>query len=99
MFTDGNVKKIRPASDIHVPHLFFKIVISNHDHEPVAFLFKHDKSVKPVKSGLENWIVSVDEIEKLTGLDFFSTLSKTEQNEIEQSPNDLQWRRIKEMKE
>ena len=97
MFTDGNVKKIGPASDIHVPHLFFKIVIFN--HEPVAFLFEHDESVESVKSGLENWIVSVYEIEKLTGLDFFSTLSKTEQNEIEQSPNDLQWRRIKEMKE
>jgi len=92
-FAAGPVQKIGSRSDIHVPHSFFKIVISN--NEPVAFLFAHDEQVNApgcsLDAALEECIVSVDEVETATGLDFFSMLSATEQHQLETAPNTHLW--------
>ena len=92
-FVTGPVQKIGPHSDIHVPHSFFKIVISN--NEPIAFLFAHDDRVDAPgcspDAALEKCIKSVDEVETATGLDFFSALSDTEQQQLEATPNKPLW--------
>ena len=96
VFSEGPVRKIGPHSDIHIPHSFFKIVI--YDGVPLAFLFAHDEEANgpgcPLYSELEECIVSVDKIEKATGLDFFKALRKSKQHDLEAKPNNDLWRKL-----
>ena len=55
---------------IRIPSMYFKILYFEVENEPVvlAFLFPH---LKRKRDNLTDYLVSVDYIEKLTGLDFF----------------------------
>ncbi len=74
VFGLGVPETVGPDEDIQVPPMFFKIVVLD-DPDPdvetpvvLAFLFPHQR----VRHGeIENFLVSVDVVEALTGLDFF----------------------------
>jgi len=53
----------------------------------IAFLVPHEDSNKP----LFEFVVSVDSIESLTGIDFFPNLDDLVENEIESSKNYKDW--------
>ena len=93
VFVSGPVRKIGPQSVIHVPHGFFKIVIFG--GTAVAFLFAHDERVDapgcPLSGGLTDCIVSIEKIEKVTGLDFFAALPAEAQLQLESTPNEAAW--------
>lgn len=97
VFINDSIEVIDLKFDIHVPHAFFKIVI--HEHNPVAFLFAHFEPSPAIACKLgskpENCIVSVDEIEELTGLDFFNKLSQEEQVKLEKYANRKFWKEMK----
>jgi len=63
-----------------VPGYFFKIIFDASD-EPriIAFLFPNEKSDRPIK----DFSVTIDEVEKLTGYDFFSQLPDNIENQLE----------------
>ena len=63
-----------------VPGYFFKIIYDPTD-EPklIAFVFPNEKSDRP----LTDYVLSVDEAEKLTGFDFFSQLPDDQENKLE----------------
>ena len=58
---------------VSVPNQFYKIVLDNNSGKTkvLAFLLEHKNSNK----ALYEFVVSVDEIEALTGIDFFSELN------------------------
>jgi endonuclease G len=72
-------ERVGPDEDVHVPPMFFKIVVLS-DPDPdvetpvvLAFLFAHQR----VRHGeIEDFLVSVDVVEALTGLDFFVGLEE-----------------------
>ena len=78
VFGPGEHERIGPEEDIYVPPMFFKIVIVEEGSEPVvlAFLFPHQRVIH--RSGKERifpyFLVSVDVIEALTGLNFLRRL-------------------------
>ena len=74
---------------VAVPNQFYKIVLDNRDGDPkvLAFLLNHEDSDLP----LYKFVVSVDEIEKLTGIDFFPDLDDTIENRIEASSSYKNW--------
>ena len=74
---------------VAVPNQFYKIVLDNRDGDPkvLAFLLNHEDSDLP----LYKFVVSVDEIEKLTGIDFFPELDDTIENRIEASSSYKNW--------
>ena len=98
VFSAGPVTRIGPNSDITVPHSFFKIVV--YKDVPIAFLFAHHPTDEtahcgcPHKSDPANCIVSVDQIEDATGLDFFGQLSIEEQVGLESRPNQSLWTKL-----
>jgi endonuclease G len=53
----------------------------------IAFLMPHENSKKP----LYDFVVSVDSIEKLTGIDFFPQLEDALENELEASSDYKDW--------
>ena len=74
---------------VAVPKYFYKILMDETDGEfkMIAFLVPHESSKKP----LYEFVVSVDEIEKLTGIDFFPALPDTIENELEQRSDYKSW--------
>ncbi|MGB0896356.1 MAG: DNA/RNA non-specific endonuclease [Flavobacteriaceae bacterium] len=74
---------------VTVPDYFYKILYTNKNNSPkmIAFLLPHKESNAP----LYKFTVSVDEIEALTGIDFFEKLEDSEESKLEASNNYFQW--------
>ncbi|MEM6515409.1 MAG: DNA/RNA non-specific endonuclease [Bacteroidota bacterium] len=74
---------------VSVPKQFYKILIDFNSETPkmIGFLMPHQNSKKP----LYQFVVSVDEIEKLTGIDFFPQLEDELENKLEASSDYKGW--------
>ena len=74
---------------VAVPNQFYKIVLdaSNGETKLVAFLIPHEASDKP----LFDFVVTVDTIEDLTGIDFFPELNDAIEDKIESSKTYESW--------
>ncbi len=72
-----------------VPDGFFKVVLSVRDgHEKaIGFYYANNASEQP----MEKAVRSVDEIEKMTGMDFFSKLDDKLENRLEAKANLRDW--------
>jgi endonuclease G, mitochondrial len=74
-------------NQIAVPEKFYKIVYDPKNEEAIAFLFPNEGSVELVKS----FTVSIDELEALTGIDFFAKLPDSLEQKIETKNNVEDW--------
>ncbi len=88
ILTDANLETIGKEK-ISVPKYFYKILLDYTEPEikAIAFLVPHEKSNKP----LHNFVVSIDEIEKRTGIDFFPNLPDDIENRLESSSDYKKW--------
>lgn len=77
-------------NQITVPQKFFKVILSPFTSSPkaIGFLFRNERSIAP----LSTYAISVDSIEVLTGMDFFSSLPDELENEIEAQADCAQWK-------
>jgi len=84
----GKMKAIGEEK-VSVPNQFYKVLIDNNSGQTkvLAFLMPHKDSNDP----LYKFVVSVDEVEKQTGIDFFSELDDEIENRIEASSNYKHW--------
>ena len=75
--------------EVSVPEQFFKVLIDNNTGttKMIAFLMPHKKSNQP----LYEFVVSVDEIEALTGIDFFPELEDGIESKLEASNSYKDW--------
>jgi len=75
--------------EVLVPNYFYKIVLnnSNGNYKMIAFLVPNMKSNKP----LYDFVVSVDSIEKMTGIDFFPKLDDKTENSLEKNSDYKAW--------
>ena len=71
------------ANNVAVPDSFYKVVLMYRDGSwrSLGFVFANKAGNKP----LDTYAKSIDEVEKLTGLDFFSVLPDEIENEIEKN--------------
>lgn len=74
---------------VSVPKQFYKVVLEYNRKgvQGIGFLLRNEASAAPLKS----FAVSVDEVEKLTGLDFFPQLPDDVEQKIESSANTAGW--------
>lgn len=77
----GNFRKIGKRAKISVPEYYYKIIM---DLEPpevkaIAFLMRNEGSQRT----LETFVVTIDEVEKKTGIDFFPDLPDKVENDLE----------------
>ncbi|WP_369753036.1 DNA/RNA non-specific endonuclease [Flavobacterium sp. WC2409] len=72
-----------------VPEYFYKIILddSNGNYKMIAFLIPNKGSDKP----LYTYVVSVDSIEKLTGIDFFPKLDDELESSLEKRTDYKSW--------
>ncbi len=75
---------------IPIPRRHFKIVVDLSENQPkgMAFLMPNSLCINPLSS----YVVSIDSIEKITGLDFFPNLSVDLQAQIEAKSNFESWK-------
>lgn len=87
----GEMKKVGPNKDITVPPMFFKIVIRKDENDKpkvLAFLLPHHRVAH---GDIQDFLVSVDIIEAMTGLDFFRDLEDSEEAELESMDTWQNW--------
>ncbi|OEK07917.1 endonuclease [Flavivirga aquatica] len=84
----GEMKTIGDE-DVSVPNQFYKILIDNNTGKTkmIAFLIPHKNS----NESLYKFVVSVDKVEILTGIDFFSELEDDLENRLETSSSFKEW--------
>ncbi|MBD5234090.1 MAG: DNA/RNA non-specific endonuclease [Bacteroidales bacterium] len=80
ILTDIMPRKIG-KSEIPVPERFFKVILSPYSNPPRAIGFIVPNI--PNAEGIEKLAVSVDQVEAITGFDFFSALPDSLENAIE----------------
>ncbi|AXT51516.1 DNA/RNA non-specific endonuclease [Aquimarina sp. BL5] len=75
---------------VSVPKYFYKVILNKNskNSKMIAFLIPHEDSDRP----LEDFVVTTDSIEKLTGIDFFQELPDTIENKLEASSNKNGWK-------
>lgn len=83
-----NLKKIG-KEQVAVPNQFYKIVLDYTEPEIKAIAFLMDN--KESKDALYKHVTSIDDIEKLTGIDFFSALPDDIEKELEQKSDYKGW--------
>lgn len=86
---DGKLKTIG-EEHVSVPNQFYKVLIDTNSGKTkmIAFLIPHKESNKP----LSKFVVSVDKLETLTGVDFFPELNDVLENKLEASNSYRGWR-------
>ena len=79
IFYDG-VKASFGKNGIAIPDAFFKVVLCLHGTpKALGFIFPNEDA----KHDLDYYVVSVDEVEAITGLDFFSSLDDEVEDAVE----------------
>ena len=81
-----NLKTIG-KEDVSVPNYFYKVLLSKDGSTMVGFLVPHEDSNQP----LYDFVVSVDEIEKMTGINFYPNLEDTIENQLESKSDYKGW--------
>lgn len=96
-------EKVGKDSSIVVPDMFYKIVILEEvinvddieeevNIRALAFLFPHYKTKTDINDNdIFKYLVPIDYIEVLTGLDFFNDLSEEEQETLESKVDKMAW--------
>ena len=72
---------------IAIPEKFYKIIYDPATEEAIAFLFPNEGSVELVKS----FTISINELEAMTGIDFFAKLPDSLEQKIEANNNVDDW--------
>lgn len=85
---ESNLKTIGKEK-VSVPNYFYKVLLDYTQPEikAIAFLLPHKESNKP----LSDFVVSIDNLEQKTGIDFFPELPDNIENQLEASANYKNW--------
>lgn len=87
VLTDGPYKTIG-SNNVSVPNSFYKVILDYYGPEKKAIGFILNQTDK---GKLEKYAVSVDEIERITGIDFFPSLDDSEEEILEASFDVTLW--------
>lgn len=87
-----NVHGTIGANEVIIPDKFYKVVLAriNGEYRGAGFIFHNSplrkskiSSKPPVNRPLESYLVPIDEVEAITGIDFFPALPADTQNRVE----------------
>jgi len=74
---------------VAVPDAFFKVILSLHKRpKAIGFIYKNNEGNNP----LDSYVNTVDEVERITGIDFFPALPDDIEKAVEASYNLKDWK-------
>lgn len=83
----GEHKTIGP-NKVTVPEAFFKVVLCmNGTPKGIGFIYKNN----PCNNKTDSYVNSIDQVERITGIDFFHSLPDEVENEVESKCNFNDW--------
>ncbi len=86
--TDGHQQKTIGRNKVWVPEAFFKVVLCRQGTpKAIGFIYRNEGKKQPMKAAVR----SVDEIERLTGMDFFPALDDQTETRIEAAARLSDW--------
>lgn len=74
-------------NQVSVPNQFYKVVYIPSDNKMIAFLMPNKK----IEGSLKSYVVSVDKVEKITGIDFHHKLEDELENKLESKSDVNDW--------
>ncbi len=88
VLTDGPYKTIG-VNEVAVPNYYYKAILdyTGDEHKAIGFLLKNEGS----EAALTTFAVSIDQLEEVTGLDFFTSLPDDEEKVLEASFDVTLW--------
>ncbi len=72
---------------VSIPEIYYKIILDKNRNDAIAFLMKNESSAMSISS----FAVSVDSVEKLSGIDFFYLQDTLWQQNVECCFDLLKW--------
>ncbi len=89
VLTDGSYENLQLGSRVAIPKRFFKVVLDLKEPETkaIGFILKHEQS----GDALGTFAFSIDEVERVTGLDFFHLLLDETEESLESSHDLSLW--------
>jgi endonuclease G, mitochondrial len=75
------------TNKVSIPKYYYKVILKGDLSGGIAFILPNQKSDKSLKS----FVVSIDEVESLTGIDFFYQLEDSKENALESSFSISNW--------
>lgn len=84
------------STGVTVPDRYFKVVLAPYANPPRAIGFIMPNG--PVQGGVQATAVTVDQVEEITGFDFFSSLPDEIENEVESQARYSKWQYSKKRK-
>lgn len=89
---DDKIEYLKAADNVEIPDAFYKIYAMLADNgETYLLAFLMPQTVKG-NEPLDHYLVTVDKIEELTGLDFFHELGNQEETALESTLNTEAWK-------
>lgn len=89
---DSTIEHLKTADNVEIPDAFYKIfAMSADDGKTCMLAFLMPQTVKG-NEPLDRYVVTVDTIEELTGLDFFYELDDKEETALESNLNTQAWK-------
>lgn len=83
------LKKIeRGTNHVSIPELFFKVVYDEAHQRGIAFLMRNERNDDP----WWRYAVSIDSVQRLTGIDFFPALEDNLERKVEEMSDATAWR-------
>jgi endonuclease G len=84
-----NNLKVIGRENVSVPEYFYKILLDNNNgnYKAIGFLVPHKESDAPLYS----FVVPIDRIEKITGINFFPKLPDSIENKVESESDYKSW--------
>jgi endonuclease G len=78
-------------SSVEIPDAFYKIYVAENNGEPLALAFVMPEKAKG-NEPLPRFTTTVDELEQLTGIDFFHKLDDPIEDTFETASYDKRWK-------
>lgn len=91
LYKKSKAEYIGKEHKIRVPEAFFKVVLAGVEKgkpRAVGFVYKNAKSNRP----LDAYVNTVDEVERITGFDFFPQMPDEVENKVESKYNIKDWK-------
>ncbi|MFV0554111.1 MAG: DNA/RNA non-specific endonuclease [Mangrovibacterium sp.] len=75
------------TNQVSVPRYYYKVIYDEQNQKAIAFVLPNSNSSEP----LQSFAVPIDQVEQLTGINFFYQLSDSLENQLEASCDVAQW--------
>jgi endonuclease G len=88
VLNDNLPKQERSKNQVSIPKYYFKVAVDYEENKGIAFLISQEKTDYPI----ESYVVTIDSVESITGIDFYPNLSEDQEKKIESSSDISDWR-------